>query len=222
MNPSILWQDGRCAAADKPAGLAVIPGREPGETLRQFMEEALGSKVFVVHRLDKDTSGLVLFAKDANAHRHLSMAFEGRRVMKEYLAAVDGAVAKDEGVVEAPLREAGSGRVKVDAKGKPSRTRFRVISRSDRHSLLRVQPETGRRHQIRVHLYHLGHPVLGDPLYGPAPRPVGAAPRLLLHAEGLVFPHPSEGEKRLRCAPGADFLEALRIVTLGQISYLEN
>ncbi len=146
---------------DKPAGQPVIPGRGPAAVnLRDAVAAATGAKVFVIHRLDSATSGLVLFAKDAEAHRQMSMAFENRRVKKEYLAAVQGRVETPAGVMDQPLREAGSGRVKVDPKGKPSLTRYETLQSTPRHSLLQLQPESGRRHQIRVHLYHLGHPVL--------------------------------------------------------------
>ena len=131
-----------------------------------------------MHRLDRDASGLVLFAKDAAAHRDLCLLFEGRRIGKLYQAWVQGQVACD-GAVERPLREYGSGRSGVcpPGSGKPALTRYRVRSRSAQASLLEVAPETGRRPQIRVHLHSLGHPVLGDRLYGHADQSLYEAKR---------------------------------------------
>ncbi len=161
--------------------------------------------MYVVHRLDREASGLVLFAKDAQTHRFLCGEFEKRRVQKIYLALVLGRVER-EGNVKAPLRAFGSGRMGVAKGGKPCLTRFRVRERFSGATLLEIEPMTGRRHQIRVHLYSLGHPVLGDPLYG-SKRPVGGSPRLMLHALELrlAFPEPMS----LRAEPGRDFLEVL-------------
>ncbi len=221
----MIFRDGNVIAVDKPAGMLVIPGRGPERepSLVELLEEHLGVRPFVVHRIDRETSGLVLFALDASTHRRLNLAFERRLVHKSYLAWVDG-VMEGAGEIDQPLREFGSGRVAVDERGKPSRTKYRVLAhvaegskspcpRPDPHevlssmpgtTLLEVHPVTGRRHQIRVHLYALGHPVLGDTRYG-NPRPVGGAPRLMLHAwkleladgAGLLLPNlmaePPEG-----------------------------
>lgn len=205
--PAVVYEDRRLIAVSKPAGQLVIPGRGPqDEPLNRALERLSAGKVFVVHRLDKEASGLVLFAKDADTHRSLCLQFEGREVHKTYLALVAGALESD-GAVERPLKEFGSGRVAVAAAGKPSLTRYRVKKRLPDATLLEVEPVTGRRHQIRVHLFSLGHPILGDPLYGSA-RPVGGAPRLMLHALEAVFKH--EGKLlRLRAEPPDDFIAAL-------------
>lgn len=177
-----IYRDDHVLAVDKPAGMLVIPGRGPvrERSLVELLEDQLGNRLFVVHRIDRETSGLVLFALDAATHRELSLAFERRQVRKTYLAVVDGEMT-GAGSIDLPLREFGSGRVAVDERGKPSRTEYRVLAPVPRGTLLEVHPVTGRRHQIRVHLYALGHPVLGDTRYG-NPRPVGGAPRLMLHA----------------------------------------
>jgi RluA family pseudouridine synthase len=178
----IIHRDDRILAVDKPAGLLVIPGRGPerGPALVDLLADHLGSRPLIVHRIDRETSGLVLFALDAATHRTLSLAFERRRVRKSYLALVQGEMSGG-GSIDMPLREFGSGRVAVDDRGKASRTEYEVVSRFQDSTLLEVHPVTGRRHQIRVHLYALGHPVLGDTRYGD-PRPVGGAARLMLHA----------------------------------------
>ncbi|MDE2489795.1 MAG: RNA pseudouridine synthase [Elusimicrobia bacterium] len=182
---AIVFEDERLVAAVKPAGRPTIPGRgDVGEPLNAELERRLGAKLLVVHRLDREASGLVVFAKDAAAHRELCAQFEGRRAKKAYLAVVSGAL-EGEGIVALALREFGSGRVAPAPDGKPSRTRWRTLRPLRGATLLRVEPETGRRHQIRAHLCALGHPILGDPRYGPPPRPVGGAPRLMLHALSL-------------------------------------
>lgn len=188
MNESeILFEDDRVLAACKPAGRPTIPGRgDVGEALNKELERRLGRKLFVVHRLDLESSGVVVFAKDAQTHKTLCSLFEGRAVKKVYLAVADGAMT-GEGAVTLPLKEFGSGRVAPSPDGKKAVTRWKVERVWKRATLLRVEPETGRKHQIRAHLCALGHAILGDPRYGPLPRPVGGAPRLMLHALSLSF-----------------------------------
>lgn len=182
---AILFEDERVLAVDKPAGRPTIPGRgDIGEALNAELERRLGRKLFVVHRLDLEASGVVVFAKDAETHRLLCAQFEGRGAKKTYLAAVAGAMT-GEGIIDAPLKEFGSGRVAPSPDGRKSRTRWRVERTWRGAALLRVEPDTGRRHQIRAHLCSIAHPILGDPRYGPPPRPVGGAPRLMLHALSL-------------------------------------
>jgi tRNA pseudouridine32 synthase / 23S rRNA pseudouridine746 synthase len=194
MNPlKVVYEDSHLIVVDKPSGQAVIPGRGLGdaEPLVDQVTKYLKKKALVVHRIDRETSGLVVFAKDAETHRALNLLWEGREVQKTYLALVKGEVTAKEGVIDHPLRAFGSGRMGVDRKGRSSRTRYRVQETYPGATLLEVEPETGRRHQIRVHLFHLGHPVMGDPLYG-SERPVGGAPRLMLHAHRLVIPVPDK------------------------------
>jgi tRNA pseudouridine32 synthase / 23S rRNA pseudouridine746 synthase len=183
----------------------VIPGRgEKEETLLDLVSARLGGKAWVTHRLDRGASGLVVFAKDAETHRRLSKQFEGREIAKTYLAVVRGDVAAG-GVIDQPLRVFGSGRVGVDAaRGKPSLTRYRVKDNFAGVTLLEVSPETGRQHQIRVHLYWLGHPILGETRYG-KDFPVGGAPRLLLHAWKLSIPRPDGEALALEAPPPEDF-----------------
>ena len=185
----VLYDEGPLIAFDKPSGLYSIRERKGGEdrSLHALASLREGRRLFVVHRLDKDTSGVLLFARSAAAHRRLSLLFETRQVEKSYLAWILGEPSAEEGVVETPLREFGSGRMGVDPRGKESLTRWRVLRRTPGAALLDVRPETGRRHQIRVHLCSIGHPVLGDRMYGPR-RPVGGLPRLMLHAREIVFP----------------------------------
>ncbi|RYZ35748.1 MAG: RNA pseudouridine synthase [Myxococcaceae bacterium] len=154
---------------DKPAGVLVIPGREGGPCLRDTLEAELGRKVFVVHRLDRDTSGVLVFALDAAVHRALSLAFEAGKVRKRYRALVEGRLETPQWV-DAPLVAGRKGRMRVarpdEPDAKPSRTRVRPVETFAHASLVEAEPVTGRTHQIRVHLLALGHPLLVDHQYG--------------------------------------------------------
>ncbi len=208
---NILFENEWLVVVDKPAGQAVIPGRNLGDEIPPLVEtvsKKIGKKAYVVHRLDRETSGLVLFAKDAPTHREICQQWENREVLKIYRALVWGTLAQDEGRIEFSLKAFGSGRMGVDPKGKASLTRYRVLQTFSRSSLLEVKPETGRRHQIRVHLYHLGCPVMGDPLYG-KDRPVGGAPRLMLHAAQVSLNFQGR-DLTLVCKLGDDFEEVLK------------
>ncbi|WP_255000355.1 RluA family pseudouridine synthase [Cyanobium sp. Alchichica 3B3-8F6] len=199
----LVFCDSWLLALAKPSGLLSQPGLGPeladsliSRAQRRWPEARL------VHRLDRDTSGLILLARDADTHRLLSGAFADRRVHKTYLARVQGVPAARGGLIDQPLARLATrppryGVVPVAAGGKPALTRWRRLDPCRSGSTLLLQPHTGRSHQLRVHLAWLGHPVLGDPLYGdPA-----SAPRLLLHAAGLRLRHPVTGAPlRLRCA----------------------
>jgi tRNA pseudouridine32 synthase/23S rRNA pseudouridine746 synthase len=208
---TIVHEDERLVVVAKPAGQATAPGGGIADraSLQAQVSAYVGGRAFIVHRLDRDTSGLIVFAKDADTHRRLSLAFEGREVAKTYLALVDGKIDATGGEVVQPLRSFGSGRVGVDPAGKEAITRFALRERLPEVDLLEVWPVTGRRHQIRAHLYAIGHPILGDTLYG-ARRPVGGAARLMLHSLELVLPDPEHGTLVLRAEPPADFEEILQ------------
>jgi tRNA pseudouridine32 synthase/23S rRNA pseudouridine746 synthase len=197
----VVFEDDRIIAVNKPVGLPTIPGRgEIGVAVNIEIERRLRKKIFVVHRLDLDASGILVFAKDAETHRLLSMEFEERRAKKEYLVAVMGQMSGS-GEISKPLREFSSGRVAPAPDGKKAVTRWRVERSLGGATLLRVETLTGRKHQIRAHFSSEGHPVLGDPRYGPPPRPIGGAKRLMLHAHTL---HLDLGYD-LKAEPGADF-----------------
>jgi tRNA pseudouridine32 synthase / 23S rRNA pseudouridine746 synthase len=195
MTLSVLYEDEFLIAINKENGISVIPGR--GDTssppLVQIVEKFVSRKLYVVHRLDKETSGVILFAKDAATHRLLNAQFEKREIQKQYLAFVLG-IPQSGGVIDSPIFEFGSGRMGIDKRGKPAKTEFKVIDSFSNTCLLNVFPATGRRHQIRVHLYSQGFPILGDRIYG-NPRPIGGFSRLMLHAQQITFTHP---DKQLR------------------------
>lgn len=174
----VLFEGAGLLAVDKPAGMLVIPGRAEGSgpSLRELLESQLGRKVWVVHRLDRDTSGVVVLALEAETHRVLSMAFESGKVRKRYLALVEGRLEAPL-MVDAALAPARKGRMRVarpGESGKPSRTRLRPVELFTAASLVEAEPLTGRTHQIRVHLQSAGHPLLVDHQYGRA-EPLTAA-----------------------------------------------
>ena len=188
----ILYEDNDIIVVNKPEGMAAIPDRRrAGDSFLDVLSAERGERLYVVHRLDRETSGVIVFARTAEAHRYLNRQFEGRTVRKVYLALTHGVVGEDRGVIDKPLRQFGSGRVAVDAAaGKSSLTEFHVRERLRAHTLVEARPRTGRRHQIRVHLYSLGHPIAGDPLYGDHAGQ-RAYPRLMLHAHTLTVHLPS-------------------------------
>ncbi|MDH7599594.1 MAG: RluA family pseudouridine synthase [Sedimentisphaerales bacterium] len=185
----ILYEDQDVLAVDKPEGLAVIPERDGTKPcLVTILAQQMGYRPWVVHRLDKAVSGVILFAKNPQAHRYLNGLFEQRKVTKSYLALVHGLVPQDAGTIDRPIRNYGSGRAGVDqVAGKPAVTKYQVLKRYGQFTLLQAEPVTGRRHQIRVHLFSIGHQIVGDQLYGKKDKNY---PRLMLHSHriGLVLP----------------------------------
>jgi tRNA pseudouridine32 synthase / 23S rRNA pseudouridine746 synthase len=219
---TFLYDDAALVVVDKPAGVAVIPMPDapPGSCLRDRVAAALGTRVWVVHRLDRDTSGVVVFARTAEAHRALSMAFERRDVVKRYTALVHGVPAPTAGTIELPLHEARKGKARParpDEPGARPATTDYAVTRAWTHDGQRVAavaatPRTGRHHQIRVHLRAVGTPILGDAVYGRASAarlPGVPVPRLALHAASIDVPHPA-GERRVTAtAPWPAELAAL-------------
>jgi len=189
----ILHRDERILAIDKPAGLLSVPGIGPAK------QDCLVSRVRVlfpgariVHRLDRDTSGVIVLALDAEAHRHLSIQFQERQASKTYIAVVHGVVDDDAGEIDLPIRkdlDSPPRQVVDHERGRPSVTRWRVLSRETDRTRLELAPVTGRSHQLRIHLREIGHPILGDDLYAP-PAVLALADRLLLHAHTLGLVHP--------------------------------
>jgi RluA family pseudouridine synthase len=224
----ILYQDDWLLAVNKPAGLATVPGgwEEKGAPALVKLLEADYGRLWIVHRLDKVTSGVVVFARTAEAHRTLSLLFESHAVVKTYHAIVCGAPQWDEHTARHPLRiNVGHGhRTVVDhGKGKPAKTRFRVLERfavpaPDRgYALLRAKPATGRTHQVRAHLAALGFPILADTLYGALPVGqdiISPLQRPALHANSLEFEF--QGKSFSFTAPYPnDFAQALQKLRAG-------
>jgi RluA family pseudouridine synthase len=220
---AVLHDDGALVAVAKPAGEAVIAARgEPPEAcVQKRLERQLGRRVYVVHRIDRDASGVVVFALDAAAHRAASLAFEHRSVDKRYLAFVAGALEPAAGRLDTPLHSARKGKTRparpseagAQAAATDYTERRRFTLGDGVVSLVEARPQTGRHHQIRVHLRAAGAPILFDPLYGRGLMPAGLAEapcsRLALHAERLELPA-TDGSGRLVIeAPLAPDLEAL-------------
>ena len=184
----VIAETGGWIAVDKPAGLPVVPAPTSGECLWRLLEAERDERLWVVHRIDRGTSGVVVFARDADTHRRLSMAFEHGDVTKTYLGFVQGT--PPDGPIDAPLHEARRGRMRPARENEPgslhARTDLRVLQTWDDVSLVEARPKTGRHHQIRVHLKMIGTPLLSDPIYGGVVRELPNW-RLTLHAHTLEF-----------------------------------
>ncbi len=227
--PQILYEDDAVLVISKPPFLLTVPDRYAPEKANLYrMMQARYGRVFVVHRLDKETSGILVMARNEQAHRHLSLQFERREVEKAYLAIVEGRMHYEEGMIDKPLLPVDSKpvRVVVSAKGKPARTRYEVVEYLGHYTLVRAWILTGRMHQVRVHLQALGYPLVVDPLYGrraafflseikrhyqlgkgQEERPLLA--RSALHAEQLSFTHPTTGQTLTFRAPLPKDMSAL-------------
>jgi 23S rRNA pseudouridine1911/1915/1917 synthase len=217
----ILYEDDDLLVLDKPRGLTVHPGagRPSGTLVNALLAHtalSAGSdpgRPGIVHRLDKDTSGLLVVAKNDQAHAALAGQFTQRQVEKDYLALVHGIVAEEEGRIEVPLARSSAGiKIAPAISGRRAVTEFRVLARYPLgFSLLKLHPETGRTHQLRVHLAFIGHPIVGDPLYGPS-NPWGLEGQLL-HAQRLAFRHPTRGQEMVFETPlPSDFERILALL----------
>jgi 23S rRNA pseudouridine1911/1915/1917 synthase len=198
----IVYQDDDIVVVDKPAGLSVHPGPgHPDGTLVNALLarcpdiQGIGGVIRpgIVHRLDKDTSGLMMVAKTEEAHHHLSAQIKDRRVTKGYLALTVGIPQPSRGAVDAPIARDPRNRKRMGVVigGREARTRYRVVESFDGHALVELYLETGRTHQARVHLTYLGHPLLGDAVYG---KRSPLLDRHFLHAHHLAFQHPASGD----------------------------
>ena len=201
-----LHEDHEIVVLNKPAGLLSVPGR--GEDLADCLItrlQAVFPQALLVHRLDRDTSGVMVFGLTAHAQRHLSMQFEKRTTKKTYVARVQGQLTPKTGTIELPLIVDWPNRPRqvVDHEnGKAAITEYRVLRQNETESRVRLTPRTGRTHQLRVHMLALGHPILGDPLY--AEGEAVQYDRLMLHSEELRIKHP-DGGKGLSFRAKAEF-----------------
>lgn len=190
----LLYRDGSVLILDKPAGIAVHAGPKGGGSLEDDLDHlrfGLPRRPALAHRLDKDTSGCLVLGRHRRALAELGELFAGQKVTKTYLAVVCGVLAEDAGVIDAPLARASHDRrswwMKVDPAGQPSVTDFRVVARGETLTVVDLSPRTGRTHQLRVHMAHLGHPIVGDGVYG-GDRARDVDRRLHLHARRIVLP----------------------------------
>jgi 23S rRNA pseudouridine1911/1915/1917 synthase len=225
----IIFENEQFIAVNKPSGLLTIPDRHDAElpSLQQLLA-ARYSQIFTVHRLDKDTSGLILFAKDATTHKYLSQLFEAHTVEKYYRGIVHGQPANASGTINAPIAEhpVQKGSMVINRKGKEAITDYELLEGHGSYSLVQFRIHTGRTHQVRVHAKHMGHPIAVDPLYGDdkpvlvsaikkryklakkeeEERPILS--RLALHAYMLIFVQPG-GERITLTAPMPKDMRAL-------------
>lgn len=228
LQPTVIFEDDHFIAINKPSGLLSVPDREGKEiSLKQMLKEKYG-EIWTVHRLDKDTSGVIVFAKDDVTHKFLSGLFEGREVEKYYTGIVHGIPANLKGSVDASLMEhpVKKGLMVTNKKGKTALTDYTVIDNLGNFSLMEFRIHTGRTHQIRVHMKHIGHPIICDPLYGNG-EPVMLSSikkkfnlskseeeerplfnRLALHAERLQFTD-ADGQQHTLEAPLPKDIKAL-------------
>jgi len=199
----LIYEDHSLLIVNKPAGLLSVPGK--GEHLADCLMSRLQAafpEALLVHRLDMDTSGVMVFARSPAAQRHLGLQFEKRQTKKVYVARVWGEMAKAEGHIDLPLIVDWPNRPRQHVNfetGKPAQTDWRRVRVEDGTTRVRLYPKTGRSHQLRVHMKEIGHPILGDPFYAE-----GAArdyPRLMLHSESLKLRHPEGGKGMLFRAP---------------------
>jgi 23S rRNA pseudouridine1911/1915/1917 synthase len=230
----VVHDDEDVLGVDKPAGLPVHPSATYHKhTLTWLLRERYGDPTpHIAHRLDRETSGVIVCGKHREAERALKLSFEHRRAHKRYLAIVRGRIDADDGAIDAPL-DRGDARdygglhllMEVRPEGAPAQTRFEVVERKPRATLVSLEPLTGRQHQLRVHLASIGHPILGDKLYGPE----GVAPfleiiekgltpeiverlgheRQALHAHRVELAHPRDGTPLVVVAPLPADLSAL-------------
>ncbi|HMO07283.1 MAG TPA: pseudouridine synthase [Paracoccaceae bacterium] len=201
--PVILHEDAQLIVVDKPAGLLSVPGKGPDKADCLIARlQRMYPRVLLVHRLDGDTSGLIVFARTSAAQVALAGQFERRETGKVYAARVWGRVGPDRGTVDLPLTVDWPNRPRQHVNhqtGRPAVTDWAVTVRGEAETRMRLMPRTGRSHQLRVHMLALGHPILGDSLY--ATGAAAAFARLMLHAETLSFAHPATGAQVSFAAP---------------------
>ena len=214
----ILYEDEDVLVVNKPKGMVVHPanGNPDGTLVNAILAmckdslSGIGGEIRpgIVHRLDKDTSGLLIVAKNDEAHMNMSKQIQERKVTKKYIALVRGVVAEDEATIDLPIARSTKDRKKmaVDPKGRNAVTHFKVLKRYDNYTLLELKIDTGRTHQIRVHMSYIGHPVVGDEVYSNGKNEFGVQGQML-HARYLQFKHPITGKELSLEAPIPEYFE---------------
>lgn len=209
----VIYEDGDCIVINKPAGVLTHAlgkhGNEPSVAsfLRDKVRELDGDRAGIVHRLDRATSGVIIGAKHQTALSWLQKQFAARKVKKTYVAVVEGHLKQPEAIIDIPIERnpKAPATFRAGANGKPAITHYRVIKETESHSLLELKPETGRTHQLRVHLQKIGHPIVGDPLYGSGT----FGDRLFLHAQSLEITLPDRTRHTFSAPLPPEFSENL-------------
>ena len=214
----VIYEDNDIIVVNKPKGMVVHPanGNPDGTLVNAILAmckdslSGIGGEIRpgIVHRLDKDTSGLLIVAKNDEAHIKMSKQIQDRKVTKKYIALVKGVISENEATIDLPIGRSTKDRKKmaVDAKGKNAITHFKVLKRYNNYTLLELKIDTGRTHQIRVHMSYIGHPVVGDSVYSNGKNEFGVEGQML-HARYLEFKHPITGEKLKLEAPIPNYFE---------------
>jgi tRNA pseudouridine32 synthase/23S rRNA pseudouridine746 synthase len=217
----VIYEDAHLIAFNKPSGLAVQGGSGVTQTLEHLLTafaKSNGKTPRLVHRLDRETSGIIVAARTKPDAAYFSAAFAGRDAEKTYLAITCSAPIPGEGEIDAPLNKVsrkGLDIMEIAANGQAARTRYRTLASANGAALVELRPETGRMHQLRAHLAHIGAPIAGDGKYGGLYRLGGIEiPNLLLHALKLDLPHPEAGRIALEAPPPPEFLAAARSLGL--------
>jgi tRNA pseudouridine32 synthase / 23S rRNA pseudouridine746 synthase len=208
----IIYETPDLLAVTKPISINTIPaGKEDSSCLLFQLQEGRNEKLWVFDRLDKEVSGIVLFSRNAEMNKYVNGLQAKGSISATYLALVIGKVKDEEGLIDAPIKEFGSGRMGVALSGgKAASTSYKVLARGKHHTLLEVKPLSLRRHQVRVHLFHIGFPIAGDQKYGIKEKQ-STYSRLLLHAYTLDFTLPGGENNNLCSKPTDDFNQVLKI-----------
>ncbi len=201
----VLYSDKWVIAVEKPAGMLSVPDATGARSMLDRLRDQFPS-VFPVHRLDRDASGVLLFARSLPVKKRLSEMFRNHDLEREYIAVVEGRMTQKSGTLTDPLLELDNYDVVVSEEGRASITHFENLRVAKQTTVLRVKLETGRKHQIRVHLSNMGYPILGDHRYGAM---LDSTKRLALHARSLAFTHPMNGKKLLIESSNKQFTEDL-------------
>lgn len=216
----VIYEDNDIIVVNKPKGMVVHPanGNPDGTLVNAILAmcknslSGIGGEIRpgIVHRLDKDTSGLLIVAKNDTAHIKMSKQIQDRKVTKKYIALVKGVIAENEATIDLPIARSTKDRKKmgVDPNGKNAITHFKVLKRYDKYTLLELKIDTGRTHQIRVHMSYIGHPIVGDSVYSNGKNEFDIEGQML-HARYLEFKHPITGEELKLEAPIPEYFESI-------------
>ena len=204
-----VYEDDDIIALNKPCGLLAISGRGSAsgeDNLLSLLREK--REAYAAQRMDRDVSGLIVFAKNKKTHKYLCELFDSKKAIRKYYAVIEGRLEKRKGEIDKPIKQGGSGRMFVNFNGKPSVTEYFVMRELRGASLVEVCPLTNRRHQLRAHFYYIKHPILGDKLYGDLSKQENY-PRIMLHLGMIEFEMPDGKKMKFKKDPPKEYLDIL-------------